>query len=601
MIPLLGLAALIWFLVRVVPKPRRATYPCQRVAAPLASGFLAWLASTVASVWAMRQGKACLRRERIPAACLCFALAGAAFVAMLASMDLPPARAAAVLQTGPIGTPQGIHPGRVVWVHDPDATDWAGYTSPEPWFASNHTDAAVVARMVAQAVRGVAGQATDAAAWEALFRSFNARHGKGATGYDPGEKVMIKLNLTTCNDQSDLVDRTTYRKKSGGPGGGDTNWVNTIDNSPQMVHALLDQLVHTAGVAQTNITVGDPTALFPKYLWDALRPDFPDVHIVDNYGGSGRERASFSDIPLCWSTTDAEGKIGDTVPDCFAAADYVINCAVLKTHGEAGITGCAKNHFGSFIRCPNGYLRDLGYLNFYDVHGGGVAAGTGRYRPQVDLLGHPDIGGKTLLCFIDGLFSGTDWASYPHRWSLAPFGSGGSPDWPSSLFASLDPVAIDSVAFDFWLAERPDLVAPLAAVAEDSLVEAALAGNPPSGSLYDPAGDGSGLASLGVYEHWNNATDKQYSRNLGTGAGIELVRLSSRTSPRLTAAAASTNGVELEAEWLIPGAVYGIEIGTSLAENAWSPGGTVTAATERTTWTLQAAGARTVYYRLNGR
>ena len=31
------------------------------------------------------------------------------------------------------------------------------------------------------------------------------------------------------------------------------------------------------------------------------------------------------------------------------------------------------------------------------------------------------------------------------------------------------------------------------------------------------------MASLGVHEHWNNATSKQYTRNLGTEAGIELV------------------------------------------------------------------------------
>jgi len=32
---------------------------------------------------------------------------------------------------------------------------------------------------------------------------------------------------------------------------------------------------------------------------------------------------------------------------------------------------------------------------------------------------------------------------------------------------------------------------------------------------------------LGVEEHWNNSTDKQYSRNLGTGTGIELVSYNS--------------------------------------------------------------------------
>jgi hypothetical protein len=33
-----GLVALTWFLVRVIPKPSRASYPCQRAAFPLATG-----------------------------------------------------------------------------------------------------------------------------------------------------------------------------------------------------------------------------------------------------------------------------------------------------------------------------------------------------------------------------------------------------------------------------------------------------------------------------------------------------------------------------------------------------------------------------------
>jgi hypothetical protein len=27
-----------------------------------------------------------------------------------------------------------------------------------------------------------------------------------------------------------------------------------------------------------------------------------------------------------------------------------------------------------------------------------------------------------------------------------------------------------------------------------------------------------------VHEHWNNPRDRQYSRNLGTGEGIELIQ-----------------------------------------------------------------------------
>ena len=53
--------------------------------------------------------------------------------------------------------------------------------------------------------------------------------------------------------------------------------------------------------------------------------------------------------------------------------------------------------------------------------------------------------------------------------------------------------------------------------------EAAQANDPPSGTFYDPENDSMAMGSLGVHEHWNNSEDKQYSRNLGTGAGIELV------------------------------------------------------------------------------
>ena len=38
--PLLSVLALVWFLARVLPKPIRATYPCQRAAFPLASSLI---------------------------------------------------------------------------------------------------------------------------------------------------------------------------------------------------------------------------------------------------------------------------------------------------------------------------------------------------------------------------------------------------------------------------------------------------------------------------------------------------------------------------------------------------------------------------------
>ena len=54
---LFGLVAFIWFLVRVIPKPSRATYPCIKVTAPLASGFVVYLLGLAGSILAFYKAK----------------------------------------------------------------------------------------------------------------------------------------------------------------------------------------------------------------------------------------------------------------------------------------------------------------------------------------------------------------------------------------------------------------------------------------------------------------------------------------------------------------------------------------------------------------
>ena len=77
------------------------------------------------------------------------------------------------------------------------------------------------------------------------------------------------------------------------------------------------------------------------------------------------------------------------------------------------------------------------------------------------------------------------------------------------------------VGNDFLINQFPDM--PDVNYSDMYLLEAAQADHAPSGTRYDPEGDGTPLPSLGVAEHWNNPQDKQYSRNLGTGKGIELI------------------------------------------------------------------------------
>ncbi|MCL5281892.1 MAG: DUF362 domain-containing protein [Planctomycetes bacterium] len=542
--PAAGLLALIWFLIRVVPKPSRATYPCQRVAMPLASGFVAWLVVLVGSMTLFPKFGRLLRRSRLVLVGIC--LITVAIVAVGSWAGRP--EQLMLVQGpwgphGPIGEAKGIHPGRVVWVYDPNATDWEGYNSSRRWWQNECTNLEVVERMLSQVIQGVADANSDAAAWDAIFRYFNAERGNGDVGYQRGEKIAIKINLTTCNAYYSNVSPVTYEKNQ--------SVTNNTDNSPQMTLALLRQLVHIVGVDQNDISIGDPTAMIPNYWWDIVHPEFPNVRYLDTSGGAGRTRVEFSNVPFYWSTPEADRKKQDYIPAAFAEAAYIINFAILKGH-SSGVTLCAKNHYGSLIRTPDGRLRPslplapdkYSFPGYYDMHlslpnanqNPPWSPGTARYRGLVDLMGHPELGGKTLLYLLDGLYGGYYADSHPYKWKSAPFNG----DWPSSIFASQDPVAIDSVGYDFVNEEWPDVVKyghspnpkyDLQGGAEDYLHEAALANDPCSGTFYDPDHSGIRLGSLGVHEHWNNATDKQYSRNLGAGPGIELIQLSSRPVP----------------------------------------------------------------------
>jgi hypothetical protein len=122
---------------------------------------------------------------------------------------------------------------------------------------------------------------------------------------------------------------------------------------------------------------------------------------------------------------------------------------------------------------------------------------------------------------VDGLYPAKNQTAGVIRY--ASFGN----QWFSSLLASQDLVAIDSVGVDFLRSEQAvnPVMVDVKENPDNYLHEAAQANKSPSGTAYDPEADGTPLESLGVHEHWNNAKDRKYSRNLGTGNGIELVQV----------------------------------------------------------------------------
>ena len=174
--PIGGLLALLWFLFRVIPKPSRATYPCQRVAFPLASGFAIWLAGAIGSITAFRKAKCCLAQSRYVLSVMLIAVSvGSIWFAQSITTEKA-VYAEEPTSNAPIGVAKGIHPGRVVWIHDPDATDWAG-PGDGHWWQSIHTDQVVVDQMMSRVIRTLSGGQTDADAWSKLFEHFNETNG----------------------------------------------------------------------------------------------------------------------------------------------------------------------------------------------------------------------------------------------------------------------------------------------------------------------------------------------------------------------------------------------------------------------------------------
>ena len=393
----------------------------------------------------------------------------------------------------PMGVGKGIHAGRVVWVHAPGATSWDGKTG--NWWDDANTNQRVVDQMVSDSLQDLTGEATDRQAWEVLFRDFNRTRNLGDGGYQPGEKIAIKINANQDRNSA-------WGKGNGLP-------------SPHVVYAVLAQLVSTAGVPAQDIAVYDATEgrSIGAPIIDKVRAD-PSLRAVNFVVGP--DRAGDGRIAATPDLTAAVHFAGPGIapaylPRTVTGSKYLINLALFRAHFMLGVTLTAKNHFGSV------YFKKSGTFSPSPLHGCGMKVNPeGSYNCLVELMGHKQLGGKTLLYMLDGL--------YPARHNeggVIRFASFGN-NWAASVFASQDPVAIDSVAIDF-LRNEPNVAGSVTGHVDNYLHEAALAGNPPSGTVYDPDGAGARLSSLGVHEHWNNATEKKYSRNLGKSEGIELV------------------------------------------------------------------------------
>lgn len=520
---IIGVASVIWVIVRVVPKPSRATYPCQKVALPMAAGFIAWLLGLLGSTLIIRRAHSLFQKKRYAIGAVCFVIAALFYYFTLSSTNDVSASATNFFASSsasfeptdpansPMGTGKGINPGRVVWVYDSKLCDQGSSTG--WWWEDNRTDPEVARQMMTQAIFNLTGIFDTVKAWDAIFKDFNkTRYGENNVGYKAGDKIAIKLN--------NIYSRSYA-------------WTSSQDNRPcpQMVNALIWHLVNKAGVPEQDITFYDCIFYHGDPVYQYCHADFPGVRWAE---GDATDRKGYESGP--GSNPGTREKVvrdpncvvhyGDTnlvkgsgqvcLPTIVSAAKYIMNIGLPRVHELAGVTVCAKNFFGS-VWHPTIY----DYYHHWQpmfMHEAIAALDftadipmrpMGSYNALVDLMGHKDLGGKTILCLVECI-------RYKY-WKASPFNGGCA----SSLYMSQDMVAIESVLIDFLRSEGA-VVAP---TTDNYLHEASQANNPPSGTVYDPENDGIPLKSLGVHEHWNNSTDKQYSRNLGTGEGIELIQV----------------------------------------------------------------------------
>ena len=533
----LGIVSTAWFLIRVIPKPSRAAYPCMRTAAPFMSALIVYILSFSGAFLAFRKARASFYEARYAMAGV-FTILTLLIALIFFGQDVRVAIAQTITINGtlpdapnsPMGIGNGVKPGRVAWVFNANATninctngwgaDGKGNTADDDgYFLPKNTDKEVVKVMMDSAMINLTGEITVHDAWDKVFKHFNNRKGLGEIGYSSDQTIFIKVNQGTG---SWLIDQSTMNPNT-------QSWAKAnygiAETSPQAILAVIHQLVTDYGVPEEMIYVGDPIAHLYQNTIDPIKAEYPNIKFFDrNLSKSGRTVTKGLTNGKVIYYSDKGKEMPEAVSDAMYQemydANYLINIAALKAHARAGVTLCAKNHFGSHGRDGAPHLHPGLIAPENDIQ---KRTDYNMYRILVDLIGHEKLGGNTVLFIIDGLWGGPEATEKPVKWKMPPFNN----DWPNSLLISQDQVALESVCLDFLRQEATvnSILKnrPFFGAVDDYLHQAADKANWPANIVYDPEDDGIPISSLGVHEHWNNATDKQYSRNLKSGQGIELI------------------------------------------------------------------------------
>ena len=168
----------------------------------------------------------------------------------------------------PIGTARGIYPGRVVMTRYPEVCRWKGrwQLEEDQWFLPENTDLEKCSEMMSVTLKRLTGTDNDQKAWRKIFAYYHQqRFGRKDGAYKPGEVVAIKANLNNAK----------ARERQS----------NMSDGTPQVILAMVRQLVKGAGVRPQDIIIYDGRRPIAAEILNLVWGEYPDVRFVQDDPG----------------------------------------------------------------------------------------------------------------------------------------------------------------------------------------------------------------------------------------------------------------------------------------------------------------------------
>lgn len=321
-LPLLGLFSLLWFLIRVIPKPSRATYPCQRAAFPIATGFIIWISGIVSSAILFKKARFLIRKSGYV---LALFLLLTAIIILVVTGQMPGSNLVFGTIINQADTNEPV----------PVVIDY--YTPRNGNLSSPVSQVAIV-----QSKKNLASE-IDEAEIEAMIRE--------AVGATNEFDLLVNDNMTVVI-KPNIVSNTAWteqrEKVPAECNGMVTDW-RVIKAVIRLVREQNPQgKVYLLEGSADNTTRENMSTL--KYLPEFF-PGLTDIIYLEEQSGSwedfGSDKLIKAELPIGKGLYPDELKPGHTssffLNRIYYEADVLISVPVLKNHSMTSVTGAVKN------------------------------------------------------------------------------------------------------------------------------------------------------------------------------------------------------------------------------------------------------------------